>query len=147
MPGSNRQMNVRNVVFTPVSGTAIQLSGVTSVSLDAGGELQKFAGDGDHYNTLVVNAFSDPTITIAGSGLQNLPATGARGTLAFTFKDARSPNSSVVGPGDITYTVVTAVVGNNSVSGQFKQFATANVTIGIESSDGVTSPISILIQS
>ena len=69
MPATKRFMNWTGVAFTPSGGTATPITGVTSVAIDTGGSLAKFSGDGDRYNTTVVNDFNEPVVTVQAADL------------------------------------------------------------------------------
>jgi hypothetical protein len=143
MPPTKRFMNWTNVTFAPSNGTATTITGVTSVSIDAGGSLARFAGDGDRYVTTMVNDFNEPTMTIHSADLGALRANpvGTIGTLSATHNDAQNG----VGTGAITYTLANAVVAACQVSGAHRQFGQGTVTFGAFSSDGITNPISTSI--
>jgi hypothetical protein len=149
MAASGKTMNIRNVVFTPDGGPAIPLRGITGVSCSGGGSIQKFAGDGDHFNTTVVNDFADPTVTINSGdrpSAQSL-AQGMRGTLSYVVKDARNILSATLQSGDTSYTLSKAVVQSIDFADNFRQFGTNTITLCSESSDGITSPISLTVTS
>jgi hypothetical protein len=145
MPATKRFMNWTGVTFTPTSGTATSITGVTSVSIDSGGSLARFAGDGDRFVTTMVNDFNEPTVTIHSADLAALRANpvGTVGTLTATHNDAQNG----VGAGAITYTLANAVVAACQVQGAHRQFGQGTVTFGAFSSDGVTNPISTSIAS
>ena len=88
MAASKRFMNWTNVSFTPAgsSTTPIAITGVTSIAIDTGGSLAKFSGDGDRYNSTIVNDFNEPTATVtcADLGAINALQTGVLGTLVAT---------------------------------------------------------------
>lgn len=139
MAATKRQMNWAPVTFTPSGGTAMTATGVTNVSVTAGGSLVKFAGDGDHYNTTVVNDMNDPSIkiTTADEAWAMGIAPGTRGTLVVTHKDAKLGTG-----GNITFTLSNAVAMDPTAGGQHKQIGSSDITFFAESTDGVTSPLS-----
>lgn len=142
MPASKRQMNWSPVAFTPQGGTAMIASGVTNVSIDGGGQLVKFAGDGDRFHTTVVNAMSDPTMTITSadeSWLMGI-SPGARGSVSATHKDAKG----LVG-GNITYSLANAVAESPSVAGSHAAFGSGTIRFCAESADGITNPLSFTL--
>ena len=145
MSATKRFMNWTNVTFTPISGTATTITGVTSVTIDSGGSLAKFAADGDRFATTVVNDFNDPTMTIHSADLSALRANpvGTVGTLTATHNDAKNG----MGAGAVTYTLANAVVASCQVQGTHRQFGQGSVTFAAFSSDGVTNPISTSIAS
>lgn len=140
MPASKRFMNWTGVAFTPSGGTATPITGVTSVSIDTGGNLLKFSGDGDRYNTTVVNDHNEPVVTVHAADLAAVRANppGTVGTFTATHNDARNGTGS----GAITYTLANAVVATNPVQGSHRQFGQGTVTIAAFSTDGVTNPLS-----
>ena len=113
---------------------------MTSLSIDSGGSLLKFSGDGDRYNTTVVNDFNEPTITVQAADLAAIRAypVGTVGTFNATHNDAKNGTGS----GSITYTVANAVIASNSIKGSHRQFGQGTLTITSYSSDGVTNPLS-----
>jgi len=137
---TKRFMNWTGVSFTPQNGTAIPVTGVTSIQIDSGGSLLKFAGDGDRYSTTVVNDFNDPTVTVHSADLAAVRAfpVGTVGVFTATHNDARNGS----GTGAVTYTLSNAVIGANPVHGSHRQFGQGVLTIAAFSSDGVTNPLS-----
>jgi hypothetical protein len=140
MSATNRFMNWTGVTFTPLSGSSTTITGVTSVTVDSGGSVARFAGDGDRFVTTMVNDFNDPVVTIHAADLGSLQANpvGTVGTLTATHNDARNGAAT----GAITYTVSNAVVAACQIHGAHRQFGQGSLTIGAFSSDGVTNPIS-----
>lgn len=143
MSATKRFMNWTGVSFTPLNGPATTITGVTSVTIESGGSLVKFSGDGDRYPTIVANDFNEPSMTIQSADLAALRANpvGTIGTLAATHNDARSG----VGSGAITYTLANAVVAECEVGGAHRQFGQGKVTFVAFSTDGVTNPLSTSI--
>jgi hypothetical protein len=138
MAATKRQMNWTGVGFTPSGGSLLAATGVQGVTLDMGGSLAKFSGDGDRYPTTVVNDFNDPTITVTTGDeiwLGTLTV-GSRGVFVATHKDAKSAAT-----GSITFTVTTAVIATISLGGQHRQFGSGSVTFNVESADGTTPPV------
>ena len=140
MTTTKRFMNWTGVTFTPNGGSPMTITGVTSVSIDSGGSLLKFAGDGDRYNTTVVNDFNEPTITVQSADLAAVRANpvGTLGTFTATHNDARNGPGS----GSITYTLANAIVATNPVKGSHRQFGQGTLTFASFSADGVTNPLS-----
>ena len=137
---SKRFMNWTGVSFTPAGGQAINFTGVSQVQIDPGGSLVKFSGDGDRYNTTVVNDFNDPSITVTSADLAaiNSVVVGQMGAFTATHNDAKNGT----GTGAITYTLANAVVSNNPRGGSHRQFGTGTITFTTQSADGVTNPLS-----
>lgn len=136
-------MNWTGVAFTPQNGSTIVLTGVSSIQIDSGGSLLKFSGDGDRYNTTVVNDFNEPTVTVNCADLaavRSLPV-GTVGTFTATHNDARNG----AGTGAITYTLANAVVASNPIQGSHRRFGQGTLTLTAFSVDGVTNPLSATI--
>jgi hypothetical protein len=140
---TKRFLNWTGVTFTPVGGQPTVLTGVTSVAIDSGGSLLKFAGDGDRYNTTVVNDFNDPTITVQAADLAAIRANpvGIVGTFTATHNDAKNSTGS----GSITYTLSNAVIAQANVKGSHRQFGQGTLVLSAFSSDGVTNPLSVSV--
>jgi hypothetical protein len=140
MPITKRYMNWTGVSFTPQGGSPIVLTGVTSVQIDLGGNLLKFAGDGDRFHTTVVNDFNEPSVTIQCADLAaiRLLPVGTVGVFTATHNDARNG----MGSGAITYTLANAVVASNPIQGTHRHFGQGTLTLTAFSVDGVTSPLS-----
>lgn len=140
MAYTKRFMNWTAVTFTPVSGALTPITGVTSIQIDSGGSLLKFSGDGDRYNTTVVNDFNDPTITVHSADLTAVRAfpVGTVGTFTATHNDAKNGPGS----GALTYILSNAVVASNPVHGSHRQFGQGMLTLSSFSLDGVTNPLS-----
>ena len=145
MSATKRFMNWTSVSFAPLNGSATAITGVSSIQIDSGGSLQKFAGDGDRYNTTVVNDFNDPSIVINSADLAAVQAfpIGTVGTFTATHNDARNG----IGSGAITYTLSNAVVASNPIQGSHRKFGQGTLTFAAYSIDGVTNPLSLSIQS
>jgi hypothetical protein len=143
MPATNRFMNWTGVTFTPTGGTASTINGVTSVAIDPGGHLLKFAGDGDRYSTTVVNDFNDPVVTVQSADLAAIRAnpSGTVGTFTATHNDAKNGS----GTGAITYTLANAIIANSPIQGAHRQFGMGTLTLTAFSTDGVTNPLSTSI--
>ncbi len=140
MSATKRFMNWSGVAFTPVNGTATTITGVTSVTIDSGGSLARFSGDGDRYVTTMVNDFNEPLVTIHSADLASIRANpvGTVGTFSATHNDAKNG----VGTGAVTYTLANAVISACQVSGAHRQFGQGTLTLTAFSSDGITNPIS-----
>ncbi len=140
MSATKRFMNWAGVTFTPLNGQPTAITGVTSVAIESGGSLARFAGDGDRYVTTMVNDFNEPTVTIQAADLSAIRAypVGTVGTLSATHNDARNGSGS----GAVTYTLTNAVVSACNVHGAHRQFGQGTLTFAAFSSDGVTNPLS-----
>jgi hypothetical protein len=143
MAASKRFLNWTNVSFVPMGGTSVPITGVSSIMIDTGGNLLKFSGDGDRYNTIVVNDFNEPTVTIQAADLSSICSypVGTVGTFSATHNDARNGT----GTGAVTYTLSNAVIASNSVRGVHRQFGQGTLVLTSYSSDGTTNPLSTSI--
>lgn len=139
MAATKRQMNWGPVSFTPSGGSVSTATGVTNCSVSSGGNLLKFSGDGDHFPTLTINDYSDPTITVTTADVNWAFGIdpGTRGVLAVTHKDAKLASG-----GAITFTLDTAVAVSPDESGQHRQIGSATLKFDCESADGTTNPLS-----
>jgi hypothetical protein len=140
---TKRYMNWTGVSFTPQGGSTISITGVLSINIDSGGNLAKFSGDGDRYNTTIINDFNEPTVTVQASDLfaiRSYPV-GTVGTFVATHNDAKNG----VGSGAITYTLNNAVISNNGVKGSHRQFGQGTLVLTAYSTDGTTNPLSTSI--
>lgn len=140
---SGRQMNWSGAKFTPSGGSATNILGVTDISIDKGGTVEKQSGDADRYNTIAVNSFNEPTITVQSNDLRvhggSSLVIGTVGAFEATHNDSK--NLAVSGSYAIKYSLANAVVESNSVSGQHKQFGKGSLKFTCFSSDGTTSPL------
>lgn len=136
---TKRHMNWSGVTFTPTAGVPVVFSGVLSVQINPGGSLLKFSGDGDRYNTTVVNDFNDPSIVVECADAAAVAScfTGQVGVFTATHNDAKN----VAGTGAITYTFNGATVDKLSSGGAHKQFGKSSISFVCSSADGVTNPI------
>lgn len=142
MAGTKRQMNWAPVIWTPTSGSPSTATGVTQVAVNAGGSLVKFSGDGDRFNTLVVNDFGDPSMAVTTADAAWLMgiSPGSRGSLSATHKDAKLATG-----GAITYTLSGAVMESPQFGGQHRQIGSGSGTFYAESADGTTNPLSFAL--
>jgi hypothetical protein len=136
MPATKRFMNWGGVQLGSQTFT-----GVTQVQFDAGGSLVKFSGDNDRYNSLVVNDFNDPAITVNAADATAIHACppGTRGVFTATLLDAK--NGITPAGGAIQATVTTAVVQNHTTSDQHRQIGDHSLVMATESADGQTNPV------
>ena len=140
---TKRQMNWTGVTFTPTLGTAVTMTGVTGVELDNGGNLLTFSGDGDRFPTTIVNDMNQPsfTLTCADTSAANQFTPGLRSVFTATFNDAKNQAAT----GALTFSATNSVVGGHTISGQHRQIGSNQVQIQCESTDGVTSPITVTV--
>lgn len=142
MPATKRQLNWQPVGFTPTAGSLSTCTGVTNVTVSAGGNLLKFSGDADRFNTLVVNDFNDPTLTVTTADVNWAfsIAPGTRGALTATHKDAKGATG-----GGITFTLANAVAESPQSGGAHRQIGSASLSFSAESTDGTTNPLSFAL--
>jgi len=138
MSATKRFMNWTGVTFAPQNGPATAITGVTSVAIESGGSLARFAGDGDRFVTTMVNDFNEPIVVVQAADLAAIRANpvGTVGTLSATHNDARTG----VGAGAVTYPLAAC-----HVHGAHRQFGQGSVTFAAFSGDGVTNPLSTSI--
>lgn len=140
MSATKRFMNWTGVTFTPANGSPIAITGVSSIQIDTGGSLLKFSGDGDRYNTTVVNDFNEPQVTVQAADLaaiQSCPV-GTVGIFTAIHNDAKNGTGS----GAITYILNNAVVAKNPFGGSHRQYGSGTLSLTSFSADGVTNPLS-----
>lgn len=146
MAATRKYMNLKTWSFAITGGSTITLTGKTKFGLDYKGDLVEFYGDGDKYPSTVVLGTTNPqmTIDVADVGTaQGLPP-GTRGTATAVLLDAKNVAGGA-GSGELSAVLSNAIVANNTLSGQHKQFASGTITVQAESTDGVTSPLAITI--
>lgn len=126
---TGRYMNWLAPTFTPATGSPIILDGVTNIQVDEGGSVVKFAGDTDRSNSLMVNDFNEPVITItfanAAKALQL--RTGTIGTFTVTQLDA--VNGSTPGGGALLYTMTNAIAVKPTATGAYRKIADNSVQL------------------
>lgn len=134
MAATKRFMN-----WTTVTWNSVTITGVTTCSFGKGGQLIKFAGDGDIVPSLIVLASLEPHASVTSAdvyALNNTCTTGVGATLVATLADAKNATG-----GNLTFTMTNAVVENVDSSAQHAQFGTATVNFQSYSSDGATNPL------
>ncbi len=125
--------------WTSVSHNSVNLTRVTQVSFDQGGELISFQGDNNRYPVVIANAISRPKASVTTGDVATLMniAVGTTGSFIATQKDAVGSSG-----GDIVFTLINAVHESSQDSGQWGQFASGTASFQAYSSDGSTSPLS-----
>jgi len=120
------------------------ITGVTSLNFDSGGSLVPFSGDGDRYNTTVVNDFNEPEFSLESADLKALNALtpGTRGVFTATINDAKNGITALGGGFTITTAAGTAIVKTHSASLAHRQYGKGTLSIMVESADGTTNPAS-----
>lgn len=134
MPATNLQLNWSSVQFASTN-----LTHVTSVTFDQGGELIEFSGDNNRYPVVVANNVNRPKCSITSSDVGTLMgiATGTCGLITATQVDALQATG-----GGINWSLANAVHETTQDAGQWGQFATATAKFRAYSSDGTTNPLS-----
>lgn len=140
---SNLYVNVLDVSFTPVGGSASPFIRQTRADIDGGVSNISFKGDGDLFPTMETNVSQVPSITLAGGNIKQILGVqaGQIGTLMLTIPDAR--NGTQPGGGGMLLTLSNAIVADKSASAPHAQFASGSTTFSSFSSDGVTNPLSM----
>lgn len=134
MAATNRQLN-----WTDVSYGATAITGITNITIDQGGKMQRLSADDDRYTTLAVLVSSEPSIKIdlvdpaKAMGI----SAGAVGDLTATHKDAKGATL-----GDIIYVLAGAVAETATATGSHQTFGTATLSFFGVSPDGQTNPLS-----
>ena len=136
----------RSINTTSVSMAGTTITGVTNFAADQGGQTVKFAGDGDRFNTTVVQVFAEPTLQVTTADLNALRTLvpGTRGVFTATINDSKSGITAAGGGFTVTTASNTAIVENNPFSAAHRTFGTGTISIVTESADGVTNPISFV---
>jgi len=131
----------RHMNWTTTTYNSVTITGVSSIGFDFGGSTAKFAGDGDKFNTTIVNDFNEPkaTLTTADIAAAIGFTPGLRSTFVSTLNDAK--NGVTASSGGRTFTLANAIVASNSATGAHRQFASASITFEAESTDGTTNPL------
>lgn len=134
MAATNLQKNWKDV-----SHGSVDLTRVTNVSFDLGGQNQGFAGDNDIFNSVVVNMMNSPTASVTTGDPATLMAIapGTDATLSATHIDAKGATG-----GDIIYVLTNAVAQGGQTSGGHAEFGTAAMQFMAYAPDGQTNPLS-----
>ncbi len=134
MSASNLQLNWTSVSFGPTN-----LTHVTSVMFDQGGELIEFSGDNNRYPVVIANNINHPKCSITTSDVATLMgiAPGTSGSITATQADALEATG-----GSINWTLANAVHETTQDTGHWGQFASATARFRAYSSDGTTNPLS-----
>ncbi len=134
MSASNLQLN-----WTSVSFGSTNLTHVTSVMFDQGGELIEFSGDNNRYPVVIANNINHPKCSITTSDVATLMgiAPGSSGSITATQADALQATG-----GAINWSLANAVHETTQDTGHWGQFATATARFRAYSSDGTTNPLS-----
>ena len=127
------------VNWTAVSFNSITIERVDSVSMDEGGKLLTYKGDGDTYASVAANYDNNPKVTIKSSDVATVHSfgNGTQATFTATHKDALG----AVG-GAIVWTMVNATVDNANSQGAHAAFGDGTLSLMGVSADGVTNPLS-----
>ena len=129
--------------FTPSGGSATALPRCKEWSLPRGISRIREGADFDHFYTLNVCDFEDPTITLTTLdpfALVSISPTQL-GTLTGVVRDAN--NGATTGGGAKQITLNNCGLSDESGSGSHRQYARGSYSFCGTSADGVTSPLSI----
>lgn len=126
-----------SLVTMTIATVTTTMTKVKNVTVDYGTVITGFAGDGDRYNTTLVNSFNNPKMTLTSGNLgQLLGLVGAAGAFAATHKDAKGATG-----GDIIYALSNAVCGNVTTGGAHAEYGEGSLEVWSFSTDGITSPL------
>ena len=125
--------------WTGVEFNSVNITRVTQGMFGQGGQLLKFKGDTDLYNTIIANVTNEPhaSFTTADVGTMMGFAPGTTATLTATLNDAKGATG-----GAVVFTLANAVFENADTQAQHAQFGTVTGTWQAYSSDGSTNPLS-----
>lgn len=133
--------------WDPVTWNNTTIGSISNVSIDPGAQVQTLSAGNDRFPTLAVNTMNRPKVSVESSDTAALMGLVPGTSATFTARH-RSANSSPSNTnnqnGDITYTMVNAVVENPQTGGGHNSWGTASVTLVGLSSDGYTNPLSFV---
>jgi hypothetical protein len=141
MPPTGAYVNSSGWQYTTAGGQVYAIPKVKDWSMPAGISRIRESADYDHYFTLNVCDFEDPTITLDSLdpfALQGLSPT-VFGTLVGTIRDAY--NGASAGGGGKQIQLLNATLMDRSPRGSHRQYARASYAFCGTSADGVTSPL------
>jgi hypothetical protein len=146
MSASRRYVNTKSFVFEIDGGATVTLTGKTRFGFDYRGNVIEFSGDGDRFPTTSVNDYMNPQMTIdaADVGTAQALTPGIRGTATAVVADAKNVTGGV-GSGELSIVMSNAIVNNNSMTSQHRQFGTTTITMTAESADGLTNPVAVTV--
>jgi hypothetical protein len=135
MSATKAQINWSSVAYN-----SNPLTRITAGGFGTGGQLVKFKGDTDLYNSVVACPTIEPhaSFTSADIGTFMLLFPGTLATLTATLKDARSQSG-----GDVNFTMGNAVFENADSQAQHAQFGTVTGTWVAMAPDGLTPPLGL----
>jgi hypothetical protein len=145
MAATGFHVNVTDVNFQPGgTGSLLPIDGAKEATLDYGVQVIKESGDADIYMSIAAAVGQDPTIAISSNrAFQLLTVSGGTaGTLTFKVPDSHS--GVTTGQGGYQITVTNAVFEKHTKTFGHRRFAGLAVAFSTYSTDGVTSPISIV---
>lgn len=140
---TKRFVNTTACIFTPAGGSAIPITGITSISLTQNPEEVRMGGDGDLFDTFGGVFGVNPVVKISSNEPNLLDAVppGAFGTLTWTRNDAR--NGAVTAGGARIYTISGAYYMPQGDTAPHRQGATAEFEFHTQSVDGTTNPAGV----
>jgi hypothetical protein len=133
MSATGIQLNWTNVQFASTN-----LTRVTALTVDQGGEAIAFNGDNDRYDSVIARNVSRPSVQITSGDVATMMALGGQGTIVAEQLDGLG----AVG-GNINWTISNAIHITSNDSGSWGQFATSTSTFRCYSADGQTNPVNI----
>jgi hypothetical protein len=133
MAATGLQLNWTNVQFATTNITR-----VTAITFDQGGEVIAFNGDNDKYDSVVARNVSRPSCHITSGDVATIMGLSGSGTITATQSDALGATS-----GGVTWTLSNAVHVTSNDRGSWGQFATSTASFRSYASDGQTNPMSL----
>jgi hypothetical protein len=143
MAASGAYVNSSGWAYTPNGGAGASLPKVKEWSLPRGISRIRESADFDHFYTLNVCDFEDPTVSLTTLDPFSLFALdpGVFGTLVGVVRDAN--NGAITGGGAKQITLTNCCLSDESGSGSHRQYARGTYAFCGTSVDGATSPLSI----
>jgi hypothetical protein len=144
MSATNRYMNTSAWSFTPLpSGSAVNITGVTSYSYDEGISTKKEGADFDGFPTVSVCDYRDPKITLETLDMFIMTSTlaGQKGTLSGNVRDAY--NGATAAGGGRSITLNNAQIEGRTHNAPYREYGRQQLVFGAISSDGSTHPAAI----
>ncbi len=143
MSASGAYVNSSAWSFTPNGGSQTNILRVKDWSLPRGISRIKESADFDHFWTLNVCDFEDPTVSLTTLDPFALVVVSpsSLGTLTGVVRDAN--NGATTGGGAKQITLTNCGLSDESGSGSHRQYARGTFTFCSTSVDGVTNPLTI----
>lgn len=140
---SKRFINTSGCTFTPTGGSAISITGITSINVAQNPEEVRMSGDADLFDTFAGLVSLNPNVKISTNkpNLLDAVAPGAYGVLTWTRNDA--VNGAVTAGGAKIYTVSGAYYFPQGTDAPHRQGATTDFEFHTLSTDGTTNPVAV----